>query len=443
MYQLHAYTREASEYYPDGLAYSVHLSLQSHGANVVPLNRNYGLLFASAIIDDKDRICPRFLSNPNIAKTDGGWMVFANVNDLYDRWFTLDFCHFKPLGLSADVPQGSDSIIISDEMAKRILKYWNNTIGAPFSIDPALPQGLKYPLVRGYGDPVILKWNGMYYYIATNDKTGNIGLYIRRAARMKDLFSADEKLLLDCNEKAGLIQTFWAPEFHVIGGRLCIFFAVSGKQWGPQCQIMQLKDGGTVDSPEAWTAPRPVLRKNGEPLATLPTITLDMTYIHGEKSYVVWSQRRHIGTSLDTGSMLYIAELNENEPWHLASEPVLLSRPLFGWENVSGTINNEGPYALIHNEKVFLTYSGGSANAFTYTVGLLTADVCSDLLKVENWTKLPMPVLSFASVPGEYGPGHNSFFRDDDGQLWIAYHTVQDYGLHERVVTMHKLGFAE
>lgn len=54
-----------------------------------------------------------------------------------------------------------------------------------------------------------------------------------------------------------------------------------------------------------------------------------------------------------------------------------------------------------------------------------------------------MPVVSFASVPGEYGPGHNSFFRDDDGQLWIAYHTVQGYELHERCVSMHRLGFVQ
>ena len=121
----------------------------------------------------------------------------------------------------------------------------------------------------------------------------------------------------------------------------------------------------------------------------------------------------------------------------------MLSRPLFGWENVSGTINNEGPYALVHDGKVWLTYSGGSANGFTYVVGLLTANVDADLLKTENWMKNPMPVLSFASVPGEYGPGHNSFFRDDDGQLWIAYHTVMGYKQHERCVTMHKLGFAD
>ena len=32
MYQLHVYTREATEKYPDGLAYSVHLSLRQNPA---------------------------------------------------------------------------------------------------------------------------------------------------------------------------------------------------------------------------------------------------------------------------------------------------------------------------------------------------------------------------------------------------------------------------
>ena len=441
MNQLRVYTRTATNLYPDGLAYSIHMSLLTASGKETPLNRNYGLLFASAEIDENDCIVPRFLSEPCIAKTDDGWELSARVGHQYDRWFTKDFCHFEPLGMTGEAVQGADTVDVPDEIAQKALHYWNDTIGAPFSIDPKVPQGTQYPLARGYGDPVFLKWEGHYYFIATNDNTDNVGLYIRKSKTLEGLFSSEEKLLLGYSEELGLMQTFWAPEFHMIGGRLSILFAVSGKQWGPQCQIMQLKDGGAVDKPDSWTVPRPILRADGSPLATLPTITLDMTFIRGRKPYVVWSQRRHIGTPLDTGSMLYIAELNEDEPWRLASEPVLLSRPLFGWENVSGTINNEGPYALIANGKVWLTYSGGSANAFTYTVGLLTADITADLLNVENWTKSPAPVLSFASVPGEYGPGHNSFFRDDDGQLWITYHTVQGYSQHERCVTMHKLSF--
>ena len=103
--------------------------------------------------------------------------------------------------------------------------------------------------------------------------------------------------------------------------------------------------------------------------------------------------------------------------------------PLFGWENVSGTINNEGPHAFVKDGTVYLTYSGGSANRYTYALGLLTADSSSDLLDLRSWDKRITPVLTFYSVKGEYGPGHNSFFVNEEGELMIAYHA--ETGLNE------------
>ena len=77
-----------------------------------------------------------------------------------------------------------------------------------------------------------------------------------------------------------------------------------------------------------------------------------MTYIKaGGKSYYVWSYRVGIGSPRDTGSMLYIATVDEKNPGVLTSDPVQLSRPLYGWENVRGTINNEGPYSFNANAR--------------------------------------------------------------------------------------------
>lgn len=67
-------------------------------------------------------------------------------------------------------------------------------------------------------------------------------------------------------------------------------------------------------------------------------------------------------------------------------------------------------------------FSGGSANRYTYALGLLTADSAGDLLDPRSWSKSVTPVLTFCSVDGEYGPGHNSFFTGSDGELMIAYH---------------------
>lgn len=281
-----------------------------------------------------------------------------------------------------------------------------------------------FPLAQGYGDPVIFQWEGKWHFLGTNDNLNDIGIYVRETDTIEGLFAegAEEHLILGVDEEKGFVQTFWAPEFHVIGGQAYILFAVGGKVWGPQCYLMKLKSGGQVAQADGWETPVKVLRQDGRPLSE-DGITLDMTYLlAGGNSYMVWSYRRHIGTPKDTGSMLYIARVNEEKPWQLSGEPVLLSRPLFGWENVNGTINNEGPHGFVHHGKVYLAYSGGDACGYTYALGLLTADETRDLTDIAVWEKSSTPVLSYYSVEGEYGPGHNSFFVDDDGNLMIAYH---------------------
>lgn len=289
----------------------------------------------------------------------------------------------------------------------------------------AYQEKYVFPLARGYGDPVLFPWEGKWYFISTNDNRNDIGIYVRRADTPSGLFAEgiEEHLILPQDRERGFVQTFWAPEFHVIGGQLYILFAVSNENWGPQCHLMKLKENGSIIREEDWENPVRVRKMDGSFLAEGNTITLDMTYLGTERgSYVVWSYRRDIGKPADTGSMLYIATIDEAEPWRLTSEPVLLTRPLYGWENVAGTINNEGPYAFYRNGRVYMTYSGGAANSYTYAVGLLSARDGDDLLNPASWNKSRWPVLSFYSVEGEYGPGHNAFFYDEDGELMISYH---------------------
>ncbi len=300
-----------------------------------------------------------------------------------------------------------------------------------------------FPLAQGFADPVVFPWNGNYYFLATNDNTGAIGLFIREAACAEALFSADavEHLILAPDEERGFVQTFWAPELHEIGGRLYILFAVSGKAWGPQCHMMRLKKDASPSEAGSWETPVRVCRADGSALAE-EGITLDMTYFKtGTGAYLAWSYRRHIGTPKDTGSMLCLAKADEAAPWKLAGEPMLLSRPLLGWENCEHTINNEAPYALLHGGKVYLCYSGGAANRYSYAVGMLTADARADLTDPAVWKKASTPVISFASVEGEYGPGHASFFTDAEGNQMIAYLAVRGYDQNLRCTGIRRVHF--
>ena len=304
-------------------------------------------------------------------------------------------------------------------------------------------ESYGFPLARAWGDPVVFKWDGKFYFIATTDARNNIGLYVREADNPHDLFAdgVKEHLILDKDEARQLIQTFWAPEFHVIGDDLYILFAVGPRSWGPQCHYMKLKKGASIIDPASWEDPVKILKKDGKGVGD-GGISLDMTYIKaGGKSYYVWSYRVGIGSPRDTGSMLYIATVDEKNPGVLTSEPVQLSRPLYGWENVRGTINNEGPYSFNANGKVYLTFSGGDAGGYTYALGLLTADENADLLDLKSWTKSNAPVLSFYSVPNKWGPGHNSFFMDDFGNLMIAYHGETSLRGRERCVGIHRVHF--
>lgn len=308
----------------------------------------------------------------------------------------------------------------------------------------AVQEIFQFPLAHGYADPVILPWNDKYYYLATNDNKDDIGIYVREGASIDGLFAPGykESLILDVDEERNFIQTFWAPEFHIIGNDLCILFAVGGKQWAPQCHIMKLSKGGSIMNPADWSVPERIRRSDGTFLAG-SGITLDMTYFKADGiSCVVWSYREHIGTPLDTGSMLYIATIDEENPAILTSEPVLLSRPLFGWENIQGTINNEGPYPLITDNTVYIAYSGGAANGYTYAVCLLSISRGGDFLNPNAWTKASTPVLSYYSIDGIYGPGHNSFFRDYDGNTYIAYHAEEQIVKQgERCSAIHRVHF--
>jgi GH43 family beta-xylosidase len=58
----------------------------------------------------------------------------------------------------------------------------------------------------------------------------------------------------------------------------------------------------------------------------------------------------------------------------------------------------------------------------TYVTGLVTAPVGADLTAPGAWTKLNYPVLKTDVAIGEWGPGHNIFTHDEDGNLLLVYH---------------------
>lgn len=563
------YTRKPEKEYTESLSNSIHLAYQNESGDFQPLNQNYGILFPSATIDDKNVIHEKGLKNPYLFRMkDGSFgMIAVRVtkegnddreskghillwtsknlisfcdhglmklcDDLWVREARCEFNHtlnvyeihwqdnkgdfyinkipdilhnsgmpmpVKTSGYPIDsAVQGLPNVCcgnvisvdkeIGDEIRRQWTPIYNTEIMIPNRVNISSLQQLQevtatavysdgstalkqvkweadqidfsksgcydikgkitektypFPLAIGYADPVILPWKNKYYFISTNDNKDDIGLYVREGETITDLFQHKfkEAIILNVDEERDFIQTFWAPEFHMIGGDLYILFAVGGKIWGPQCHIMKLKTDGNIMNPNDWETPVRVKKSDGTFLAK-DGITLDMTYFKANNtSCVLWSYREGLGTPFDTGSMIYIATIDETNPSIITSEPVLLTRPLFGWENIQGTINNEGPYALVTEDMVYITYSGGAAGGYTYSLGLLSIPCNGNYLDANAWKKASTPVLSYYSIEGIYGPGHNSFFRDYDGSIMIMYHgEVKIAAQDTRCSGMHRVHF--
>ena len=279
----------------------------------------------------------------------------------------------------------------------------------------------EFPIATDRADPCIAKWKDKYYFIATNDADGNHSLYMREADTIPELVHAEEALIIDPDTYADVKGLLWAPEFHIINDELYLFHAATpGEFYYQASRVMKLRKGGNPMCAADWSRPHTVVKKDGTDLCEAgKTISLDMTTfeIKGEH-YVIWSQRQFL--PIDLGAWLYIAKIDPNEPWRLTTDPVVLSKPEYGWAN-NHTFVDEGPFALITDKKLFVTFSSAFIDA-TYVVGILSADLDADLLTPDSWTKGNYPLLTSRSVQGEYGTGHNSYVTDEDGNVWNAYH---------------------
>lgn len=278
-----------------------------------------------------------------------------------------------------------------------------------------------FPIAWDRADPCVGKWNGKYYFIATNDADGNNSLYIREADTIPELVTAQEIRILDTQQYPEFKSLLWAPEFHIVNNRLYIFHAGSSNGFVEQaCQVMALKEGGNPLIREDWEKPKMSVKTDGKPLIEAGKgITLDMTVIPNKGRYFASWSHRPLQPN-DLGAWICFAEIDPDEPWKLISDIITIAKPDYGWDN-NHTPVVEGPYPLIRDGKIFLTISGAAVDS-TYAVGLLTADVESDLLDPNSWVKTNYPLLTLNDVEGEYGPGHNAYVIDEDGDVWNTYH---------------------
>lgn len=270
------------------------------------------------------------------------------------------------------------------------------------------------PLVVERADPWILKVDGMYFFTGSYPAFDRIVL--RGAESLAELSQAPEVTIWQRPSEGEMGGNIWAPELHRIADKWYFYFTAGHADKPFRIRMYVLEGIGDDPRTATWTEPRRIDGGWDE-------FALDATvFEHRGDLFYVWAQRPIQEEGLPDGvvinSDMYIARMQD--PFTLATEPTLLTRPTLDWENVGYRVN-EGAAVLKRNGKIFITFSA-SATDYNYAMGLLTADEDSDLLDPDSWIKSPEPVLVSSDLTGAYGPGHNSFTTDENGNDILVFH---------------------
>ena len=268
------------------------------------------------------------------------------------------------------------------------------------------------PLIPQRADPnIYLHTDGWYYFTASVPEFDRIEL--RRAGSIEGLAAAKPVTVWTRHAVGEMSSNIWAPELHYLEGKWYFYFAASDRgadAHGMYDHRTYVLENTSINPLEGSFTEKARLNTGWE------SFTLDATvFCVGEQAYMVWAQR---AMDIPGNSNLYISRMRN--PWTLALPAVLLSKPEYAWE-CQGFLVNEGPAVLEHDGKLFLTYSG-SATDERYAMGMLTAAKDSDLTKAQSWVKSPVPVMVSEPENGLYGPGHNSFTKNELGEDVLVFH---------------------
>lgn len=268
------------------------------------------------------------------------------------------------------------------------------------------------PFIAQRADPYILHApDGNFYFTASVPAYDRIAL--RCSKTLEGLADAEEVTVWEKHESGIMSIHIWAPELHYLRGRWYIYYAGGDKDdvWAIRPYVLMCEGQDPMRDP--WVECGMLKRADA---FCFNDFSLDMTvFEHRDRMYVIWAEKVNQGKKI---SNLYIAEM-EN-PVELKTAQVLLTTPDYDWERIGFWVN-EGPAVMKAAGKIFVTYSA-SETGECYCMGMMSIPEDADLLDPRAWTKERYPVLKTDAEYGLYGPGHNSFFKDEDGKLVMSYH---------------------
>ena len=270
------------------------------------------------------------------------------------------------------------------------------------------------PWIMQRADPYVYRHtDGTYWFTASVPAYDRIVL--RRADTLGALADAEETTVWRCHESGPMSKHIWAPELHHIFGKWYIYFAGGERDdiWKIRPYVLECE--GSDPLTDKWTE-LGIMQCHPDDEFSFRAFSLDATIFEsGGAHYYVWAEKVGVGRQI---SNLYIARMKDGHS--LDTVQVLLTTPDYDWER-HGFWVNEGPAVIKRDGKIFLTYSASDTGP-AYCMGMLTASENSDLLDPLSWRKERYPVLKTDAAKGIYGPGHNSFTTDADGNDILVFH---------------------
>lgn len=275
---------------------------------------------------------------------------------------------------------------------------------------------LKYnePWILQRADPYVYKHTDGWYYFTASVPAYD-GICLRRAKSLAELPQAEEVEVWHKHEEGPMSIHIWAPELYYLDGKWYIYYAGGDKDdvWAIRPYVLECEGSDPLKDP--WKE-LGKMKRAPEDEFSFEAFSLDATVFENKgEYYYVWAEKVGVGKQI---SNLYIAKMEH--PHQLKTVQVLLTTPDYDWERIGFWVN-EGPAVIKHGNKLFLTYSASETGEY-YCMGMLTADMDADLLDPLSWKKERYPVLETDASKNIFGPGHNSFTTDEEGNDIMVYH---------------------
>ncbi len=278
--------------------------------------------------------------------------------------------------------------------------------------NPILPRGNK---------PWAIYQNGYYYY---TQETGH-NVIIWKTKDLTNLRNARQKEVWKPTDPKSS-KDLWSPEIHYLDGKWYIYYeADDGNTDNHQIYVIEntakdplegkfvFKGRISTDKDNNWGIHPNVIEHNGS-------------------LYMTWSGWQSRRVRVET-QCIYIAKMKN--PWTLASDRVLLSKPEYEWErqwiNPDGSKTaytiyvNESPqfFHSKNKDKIYIFYSASGLWTPFYAIGRLTANSNSDLLNPASWKKSERPVFKQSPQDSIYSTGNCCFVPSPDGkEYYMLYH---------------------